>query len=91
MFLGVKSGRCVGLTTLPPSCADCLEILKPQPSENLKACPDLYWDCFTFLLVLFKILININNRTQGIIGYEDKLGGNINVRYTFNGLGGRRG
>jgi hypothetical protein len=23
-FLGGKSGRCVGLTTLPPSCADCL-------------------------------------------------------------------
>jgi len=21
-----KGGRCVGLTTLPPSCADCLEI-----------------------------------------------------------------
>jgi hypothetical protein len=24
-----KDGRCVGLTTLPSSCADCLEILKP--------------------------------------------------------------
>ena len=23
---GDKGGRCVGLTTLPPSCADCLEI-----------------------------------------------------------------
>jgi hypothetical protein len=23
-FLGGKVGRCVGLTTLPPSCADCL-------------------------------------------------------------------
>jgi hypothetical protein len=23
---GGKGGRCVGLTTLPPSCADCLEI-----------------------------------------------------------------
>jgi hypothetical protein len=23
-FLGSKGGRCVGLTTLPPSCADCL-------------------------------------------------------------------
>jgi hypothetical protein len=26
-----KGGRCVGLTTLPPSCADCLEIWEPQP------------------------------------------------------------
>ena len=25
-FLGGKGGRCVGLTTLPPSCAHCLEI-----------------------------------------------------------------
>jgi hypothetical protein len=28
-FPGGKDGRCVGLTTLPPSCADCLEILEP--------------------------------------------------------------
>jgi hypothetical protein len=26
-FLGCKGGLCMGLTTLPPSCADCLEIL----------------------------------------------------------------
>jgi hypothetical protein len=25
-----KDGRCVGLTTLPPSYADCLEIWEPQ-------------------------------------------------------------
>ena len=25
-FLGGKGGRCVGLTTLPLSCAECLEI-----------------------------------------------------------------
>jgi len=24
-FLGGKGGQCVGLTTFPPSCADCLE------------------------------------------------------------------
>jgi len=29
MFPGGKGGRCVGLTTLPPSCADCLEIWEP--------------------------------------------------------------
>jgi len=28
-FLGGKSGRCVVLTTLPPSCANCLEIREP--------------------------------------------------------------
>jgi hypothetical protein len=31
-FLGGKRGRCVGLTTLPPS---CLEIWKPQPPGGL--------------------------------------------------------
>jgi hypothetical protein len=29
----VKGGRCVGLTTLLPYCADCLEIWEPQPKE----------------------------------------------------------
>ena len=40
-FLEVKSGRCVGLTTLPPSCADCLEIWEPQPPGTLWACSGL--------------------------------------------------
>ena len=26
---GGKGGRCVGVTTLPPSCAECLEIWRP--------------------------------------------------------------
>jgi hypothetical protein len=43
-----KDGRCVGLTTLPPSCADCLEIWEPQPPGNLWGCPGLLRDCFTF-------------------------------------------
>ena len=37
-FLGGKDGRCVGLTTLPPSCADCLEIWEPHLSGILQAC-----------------------------------------------------
>ena len=35
-FLGGKGGRCVGLTTLPPSCADCLEFWDPQPPGTLR-------------------------------------------------------
>ena len=46
-FLGGKGGRYVGLTTLPSSCTDCLEIWEPQPPGNLRACPALYRDCFT--------------------------------------------
>jgi len=40
-FVGGKGGRCVGLTTLPPSCADCSEIWKPHPPGTLWACPGL--------------------------------------------------
>jgi hypothetical protein len=47
IFPGGKGGRCVGLTTLPPSCADCLKIWTPQPSGTLRACQILEWDCFT--------------------------------------------
>jgi len=41
IFPGGKGGRCVGLTTLPPLCADCLAIWEPQPPGNLWACPGL--------------------------------------------------
>jgi hypothetical protein len=43
-----KGGRCVGLTTLPLSCADCLKIWEPQPPGTLRACQGLKLDCFTF-------------------------------------------
>jgi len=35
-FLDGKGGRCVGLTTLPPSCADCFEIWETPTSWNLE-------------------------------------------------------
>ena len=38
---GGKGNRCVRLTTLPPSCAECLEIWEPQLPGNLRACPGL--------------------------------------------------
>jgi len=45
---GDKGGRCVGLTTLPPSSADCLEIWEPQSPGSFRELPGLYRDCFTF-------------------------------------------
>jgi hypothetical protein len=39
-FVGGKGGRCVGLT-LPPSCADCLEIWELQPPGTLWVRPGL--------------------------------------------------
>jgi len=41
MFPGSKGGRYAGLTTLPPSCADCLEIWELEPPETIRACPGL--------------------------------------------------
>jgi hypothetical protein len=44
-----KGGRCEGLTTLPPSCADCLEIWDSQPPGTLRVCTGialpLEWHC----------------------------------------------
>jgi hypothetical protein len=37
-----KGGRCLWLTTLPPSCTDCLEI-----RETSRPCPSLSSDSFT--------------------------------------------
>jgi hypothetical protein len=45
---GDKGGRCVGLTTLPPSRADCLEIWESQTPGTLRACQGLYRDCLAF-------------------------------------------
>jgi len=36
-FLGGKGSRCIGLTTIPSSCANCLEIWEPQPPGTLWA------------------------------------------------------
>jgi hypothetical protein len=36
-----EGGRCVGLTTLLPSCADCLKIWEPQPLGTLRDCHGL--------------------------------------------------
>jgi hypothetical protein len=51
-FLGGKCDRCVGLTTLPPSCADCPEIWEPQPPGTLRACPGLYKVSCTFVFTV---------------------------------------
>ena len=40
-FLWGKGGRCVRLTTLPLSCADCLEIWETQYQGTVRTCPCL--------------------------------------------------
>jgi hypothetical protein len=41
IFLRGKGGRCVGLTTLPLSCVDCLKVWEPQPAGTFRACQGL--------------------------------------------------
>ena len=50
--LGDKGGRCVGLTTLSPSFADCHEIWAPQPTGTLRACPGLQMFVYLYLYPL---------------------------------------
>jgi len=45
-----KGGRCVGLTTLPPSRPHCLKIWELQPPGILGVFPGLKRDCFTFYM-----------------------------------------
>jgi hypothetical protein len=51
-----KGGRCLGLTTLPHSCVDCLEIWEPEPA-TLRACPGIallaLLNHYTFICVLY--------------------------------------
>jgi len=51
-FLGRKDGRWTGLTTLPPSCGDCLEIWEPRPPGTLSACLGLKWNFFTLSAII---------------------------------------
>jgi hypothetical protein len=48
IFLGVKSSRHVGLTTLPPSVSRMSENVGASTSRNLKGFHSLYGENFTF-------------------------------------------
>jgi len=52
---GNKVCRCVGLTTLQPSCADFHEFWESQRLGTLGASSDLYRDRFNFLFYIFEI------------------------------------
>jgi len=54
-----------GADFVPPSCADCLEIWKPQTPGTLTACPVLHRDCFSDSLYLI-----ISNRTGPLLRLE---------------------
>jgi hypothetical protein len=58
-FLGGKGSWCVGLTTLPTSCAYCHESWEPQPPGTLMACSDLYRDYAAFTLLTIQLQCSI--------------------------------
>jgi hypothetical protein len=57
---GSKGGRSVRLTTVPASCANCLEIWESQPPGTLGTCPALQWDCFYWKLHLFVYVLVVS-------------------------------
>ena len=59
---GDKGGRCVELTTLPPSCANCLEIWEPQPAGTLRDCPGLDLHLGNLHLLLRNLHLHLNLR-----------------------------
>ena len=69
--LGGKGGRCVGMTTFPPSCSECLEIPGALSCWNPQACIDIVLP----VLLLFSdrprrgLVGNINNNFENL-GYE---------------------
>jgi hypothetical protein len=49
--MGDKGGRCVGLTNIAPSCAECLETWVTQTPETLWACNWPVQGLFYLLLI----------------------------------------
>jgi len=62
-----KGDRCVELTTLSPSCANCFEIWELQPPGTLRTCPGLYRSSLPSLLYL---LLYLSGPDDGLIQSE---------------------
>jgi hypothetical protein len=63
-FLGGEGSWCIGLTTLPPSCVDCLEVWEPHRPGTPRASLGLYRDFFTFafhdlfaVILMYRVLV----------------------------------
>jgi len=61
-----KGGQCVELTTLPLSCADCLEIWEPQPPGTLRACTGI-------ALYTWQVIWNLSKRVSEHVLFQISL------------------
>jgi hypothetical protein len=57
--LGVKGGRRVGLTTLPPPVRRMSENVGASTSRNPKGLHGLYRDNFTFIIIIIIIILSL--------------------------------
>jgi len=84
-FLGGKGGRCLGLTNLSPSYADCFEIREPQHPGTLWSSPGLHRNCDTLIII---IIIIITIMLFAKITYCRRRTGNVVTIATAYGLDG---
>jgi hypothetical protein len=83
IITGDKSGRCVGLTSLPPACAVCLEIWEPHPPGTLGDCSGLHMVSFWSVNKYMKLYSHrvFNGRWVGRIFVGHWRHGCLNFQY----------
>jgi hypothetical protein len=79
---GGKGGRCVRLTTSPPSRAECHEIWEHKPPGTLWSKPGLLRDCFTFIFYERHTRISLTNTRHSSVHYS---GYDLYLRNGFTG------
>jgi hypothetical protein len=78
---GAKGGRCVRLTTSPPSRAECHEIWELKTPGTLWATPGLLRDSITFTFYLIHIVIYLRIIYNIYLIYMLKIYFNIYIEY----------
>jgi hypothetical protein len=73
-FLGGKGGWCIGLTNLPPSCADCLGSLNLlEPSGPVKACNGIALPIYIYICIYSRAPVYTDSVSAVYRGSKKKL------------------